>query len=232
MADGRQQLLNDQEQAMRLILDGRQVGIWTSLPGIIQSFDASTMTCTVQPAIQAIVVNEDGTENFVNLPLLVDCPVVFPSGGGFLITFPLEQGDECVVNFSSRCIDAWWQLGGVQQAMEARMHDLSDGFVIPGPWSQPNVPPGVNTSKLQIRSKDGTVFLGVGSKFSLTNPATSLITVLTDLQSAVNSFMEVLAAFSGGGAPVTQVMLQVPAAAAVGSLTSVLAQINELLEAS
>jgi phage baseplate assembly protein gpV len=43
--------------------------------------------------------------------------------------------------------------------MEARMHDLSDGFVIPGPWSQPNVPSDVSTTAAQLRSNDGNTFI-------------------------------------------------------------------------
>ena len=41
-------------------------------------------------------------------------------------------GDECLVIFSERCIDAWWALGGVQPLAELRAHDYSDGFAILG----------------------------------------------------------------------------------------------------
>ncbi len=122
---------------MRSALDGRQVGMWTALPGIIESVDFETMTCVVQPTIQAVVVDENGNESPEDLPTLHDVPIVFPKGGGFLVTMPLAVGDEVLVVFSSRCIDAWFQSGGVQQAMEARMHDLSDGFAIPGPAEFP-----------------------------------------------------------------------------------------------
>ena len=64
-------------------------------------------------------------------------PVVFPGGGGFALTFPVAAGDECLVVFASRCIDAWWQSGGVGEPMEPRMHDLSDGFALIGVRSQP-----------------------------------------------------------------------------------------------
>ncbi len=226
----RQKLLNDQETALRSMLDGRQVGIWTAMPGIIESVDFDAMTCVVQLTIQSTTVMADESQVAGNLPLLLDVPLVFPSGGGFAITFPLGPGDEVLVIFASRCIDAWWQYGEVQLPMEARMHDLSDGFAIPGPKSQPNVLDGISESKLQLRNDDGTVFLSLGSKFSMTNTTTDLKTVLTDLQSLLNSFMGTLAAFAGGGAPVTQAMLQSPASTAVTQLGLLLTKIGALLE--
>ncbi len=191
MSDDRNQILNDQEEATRIFLDGRQVGIWTAIPGIIESVDFDTMTCEVQPALQAIIVDENGEEEPTDLPLLVDVPIVFPKAGGFLITFPMAAGDEVLVVFSSRCIDAWWQNGGVQQAMEARMHDLSDGFAIPGPYSQPKFAPvaAVSSTDVQLRTEDGTAFVSIdptgkvkltsGSEIDITAPVVNITGTVT-----------------------------------------------------
>lgn len=227
----RRELLNDQEEAIRNALDGRQANTWTSLPGIIVSANLTAMTCVVQPAIKGIVTSEDGTQSQVDLPLLLDVPFTFPGMGNFIMTFPPTAGDEVLVIFSSRCIDAWWQQGGVQPPMELRMHDLSDGFAVPGPRSQPNViTGGINASKLEIRNKAGTVYFRMGTKFAIKNASTDLTEILTDLDSAISTFMSVLAGFSGGAVPVTQVMLQVPAATAVTALTAVQVKIGALLE--
>ncbi len=170
----RDQLQNDAEQAMRLVLDGRQSTLWTAMPGIVQSVDFEKMTCSVQPTIQGTVENEDGTYQTVNLPVLVDVPIVFPSAGGFIITMPLAQNDEVLVVFASRCIDAWWQSGGIQRPMEARMHDLSDGFAIPGPRSQPRIPGGaISSTGVQIRNDAGTSYVEISAdgKVKLVAPA-------------------------------------------------------------
>lgn len=163
----RAQLLNDNEEAMRLVLEGNQVGLWTALPGIVTSVNFSEMTCEVQPALQAVTEDETGTQTVVNLPLLVDVPIVFPSAGGFTLTFPLAVNDEVLVVFSSRCIDAWWQSGGIQQAMEARMHDLSDGFAIPGPKSLPNKISAISTTDVQLRNNAGTSLLSIKADGSI-----------------------------------------------------------------
>jgi hypothetical protein len=54
--------------------------------------------------------------------------------------------------------------------------------------------------------------------------------VLTNLQATLNTFMGVLAGYSGGATPATQAQLQVPAAAAATSLATILTEIGTLLE--
>lgn len=149
-----------------------QSKLWTALPGIIQSFNAQAMTCVVQPAIQAFVTTDDGAQVLTTLPLLLDCPVQFPAGGGCTLTFPVKPNDECLVVFSSRCIDSWWQSGGIQAQAELRMHDLSDGFSLLGFRSQPRVISGVSVTAAQLRSDDGAAFVEV-------NPSTHAINAIT-----------------------------------------------------
>ena len=151
--------ISDLDEVLRTAQDDLRAHLWTALPGIVQSFNAAQCTCTVQPSVQARVRSAQGEFSWVSLPLLLDVPVVFPSGGGFTITFPVQQGDDCLVVFSSRCIDAWWQQGGVQQQIELRMHDLSDGFAFVGPFSVPSVPANISTANLQMRTVDGSAYL-------------------------------------------------------------------------
>lgn len=225
------QVLNDPEEAMRQAFDAFQYGMWTAIPGIIENVDFDEMTVSVCPSIKYTYT--DLTTNEIKsdeLPLLIHVPIVFPSGGGFLITLPLGIGDEVLVVFSSRCMDAWWQNGGIQNPMETRMHDLSDGFAIPGPRSIPNVAENISSSKLQIRNDAGDVVFSLGSKFGMKNSTTDLKTLLSELNSTLTTFMTVLASFGGGTAPTTQAMLQSPAATAETSLGLVTAAITALLE--
>lgn len=152
----RRERTGDASVAMLAILRGARSEIWTALPGIILSFDPVKRTCQVQPTIQAQVENEDGSTSWINLPVLVDCPVFFPGGGGLVLTFPLQPGDECLVIFASRCIDNWWQAGGIRRQAELRMHDLSDGFIFAGVESVPNVTPSISTTGAELRTKTGT----------------------------------------------------------------------------
>lgn len=134
------------------------------------SYDASKRTVSLKPAIQAQQQSITGVWTNVALPVLVDCPIVFPGGGGFEFTFPIAAGDEGIVIFASRCIDAWWQQGGVQPQAELRMHDLSDGMFLPGMFSQARLPsPAPSTSVPQLRNSAATVkleFIGGGFKIT------------------------------------------------------------------
>lgn len=163
----RRELIDDPEEAQRTALDGLQAKIWTSCVGIIESVDLGAQTCSVQPAIRGSVQNSDGSAQSVDMPLLVDVPIIFPRAGGFAITFPVKKGDECLVSFSARCIDAWWQSGGVQAPLEARMHDLSDGFAILGPTSQPRKLSDVQTDGVEMRTdgRDTYIKLTPGTIF-------------------------------------------------------------------
>lgn len=166
-------------EALLGALGGWQANMWTALPGIIQSFDPVEKTCTVQPTIQARIKSAgDGSISWINLPILVDCPVFFPSGGGYTLTFPLAKDDECLIIFSSRCIDNWWQSGELfnEQAI-MRMHDLSDGFIFAGVSSKPNVQPNISINSTQLRSDDGSVFVELkGNNINVTATGVTTIT--------------------------------------------------------
>ena len=155
------ELIEDPVRQFEQNFTGRQAMIWTALPGIIQSFNADALTCEVQPAIQGRRATETGSVEILNLPLLLDCPVVFPHAGGCSLTFPIRTGDECLVVFSSRSIDLWWQSGGVQPPAEPRMHDLSDGFVIPGVWSQAKKIGSVSTDSVELRTDDRGAYIAL-----------------------------------------------------------------------
>jgi len=139
-----------------------------ALPGIIQSFDPEAVTCTVQPAIFGQRLGGDNALISEELPTLLDVPVVFPRGGGCTLTFPVKPGNECLLVFSDRCIDFWWQNGGVQEPVDPRQHDLSDAFAIVGPQSQAKKISGISTAAAQFRSDDGSTYFEI-------NPTTKKI---------------------------------------------------------
>jgi hypothetical protein len=157
-----------------------QAGIWTALPAVVQSFNAAKGTVVAQPTIQAQTLQPNGTWLDTTLPVCPDCPVLFPGGGGgFTLTFPVKAGDEGLLLFASRCIDSWWQSGGVQKQAEVRMHDLSDGFFFPtGGMSNPNVPPNTSTTTAQLRNKSGTIYVEIDDA----NGRINLKTAATELQ--------------------------------------------------
>ena len=122
----RRERLDDPEESLRMALESYASQLWTALPASVVSVNLESQTVSVQPTIQGSVSDPSGNVRLVNLPVLVDVPLVWPRAGGFALTFPIAAGDEVLVVFSCRCIDSWWQSGGIGAPAEARMHDLSD----------------------------------------------------------------------------------------------------------
>jgi hypothetical protein len=158
------------------------------LPAIIKSFDAAAMTVEAQPTIAQIY--RDGS--IVPVPMLIDCPVIFPQGGGFALTFPIKAGDECLLFFGDRCKDAWHQTGKIEAPDHYRIHDLSDGFCFVGVNSKPKLIPNVNTENVQLRTKDGGAYFEIqpnktlhaknaGVEYTATNAGALTITTAADV---------------------------------------------------
>ncbi|MBX4266532.1 Gp138 family membrane-puncturing spike protein [Clostridium estertheticum] len=156
------QISGSQDELYRKLGENIKSTTRVAEPGIVQSFDPVEQTVTVQLTIREQITNEDGKKQWVNLPLLLDVPIFMPRGGGFVLTMPVTKGDECLVIFGDMCMDAWFSNGGIQNQIEKRRHDLSDGYAILGIWSQPNVIPNYSTTTAQLRNLSGTQYIELG----------------------------------------------------------------------
>lgn len=163
------------ERALKRLANSLRV----ALPGVIQSFDDKKQTVVVQPSLNENIsylnADESGWKTVKTtqpIPVLQDVPLVLPRAGGYALTLPIQQGDECLVIFGDMCIDAWWQSGGTDNnQIDLRRHDLSDGFAILAPWSQPRVLSNYSANSAQLRSEDGQVVVDIaGDQITLTAP--------------------------------------------------------------
>lgn len=152
---------NDPQENMRVAEDALQSRIWTMLPGIVQSVTVSggVPVAAVKLAIKGYDNHPDGTRTFHDLPILPHCPIVFPRGGGYSMTFPIKKGDECMVQFSCRSLDEWWQTGTGQPPYDFRKHDLSDGVCFVGLTSRAKPLSNISTTTAQFRSDDGATLV-------------------------------------------------------------------------
>lgn len=129
------------------------------IPGIFQKYNPSNNTAEIQPAIRERVIEENGAVKYQQIPLLINVPVVFPSTSNASITFPINKGDECLVIFSDLSIDNFWEKGNVQNPVEVRRHDLSDGIAIPCRLSLPKTKT-VNQGALVVSYGSSSISLG------------------------------------------------------------------------
>lgn len=186
--------IGDREEALRQMQEGHQSSIWTALPGIVQSYNAAAGTVSVQPALQSTITGPDGTTRQQNMPILADVPVIFPGGGGATLTFPIQPGDECLVVFSSRPIDGWWQGGQIGPQIMPRMHSLSDGFALVGVRSRGRALPGASVEETTLRTDDGAASIAL-------RPGSGNVTVVTPGEATItapNIRLNGLVTISGG----------------------------------
>ena len=172
--------LTDMPGVLQAAMDEVSKTMRVACPGIIQSYDPDEMTVSVQPAIREHVVMDWNKVSTIEIPLLIHVPVVFPRAGDFIITFPIKPGDECLVVFGDRAMDAWWQSGGIQNPIEGRVHDLSDGYCILSPSSQPKKVSNLSTNSIQIRNLSGTSFIEITENHDINMVTTGNINVSAD----------------------------------------------------
>lgn len=173
----------DDAETMRLALEALQTRIWTSLPCLVQAFPSASglgpMILDAQPMIAGSYLNAQGETIVLQMPLLINVPVQFPGGGGVTLTFPIKPGDECLVTFTARCLDAWWQLGAGTAPNpghvppDERMHNLSDGVAYVGirsnPRAQSSVFKGLDPLVAQLVSDDGTTCVQLNPQAQVVN---------------------------------------------------------------
>lgn len=130
-----------------------------AIPGIVQSFNPTLQTVTVQVAVRERMLNAQASPINPTLYVLTDVPIVMPSAGIFSLTLPVQAGDECLLIFADCSISQWWQSGEVSDQIDKRRHSLSDGFAIIGPWSKANRITNYSPNTAQLRTDDSTVVI-------------------------------------------------------------------------
>lgn len=101
--------------------------------GVVQEFNTETQLASVKIAMKQVVrINEDGTQELREYPLLLECPTFVLSGSNDFISFPISEGDNCLVLFNDRDIDTWLNAGDGGFPTTVRAHDLADAFCLVG----------------------------------------------------------------------------------------------------
>lgn len=131
--------------------------------GQVTAFDGAKKTATIQILFKRQL--PDGTA--VSYPVLLDCPVFTLQGGGGFLQMPIAAGDQCIVLFSDRSIDNWFQNGTQAVPSSTRMHDMSDAIALVG----------INplNSSLPTYPTNKVVLSYMGSKFELTSTGWNFI---------------------------------------------------------
>jgi len=121
MAEQERQLIDILMQA----INGALADVHTATIARITRVDATTINC--RPVTNRIVDGES-----VPLPEFVDVPPLFMQGGDSYTAHPIAVDDYCLLIFTERAFDRWYDGQDYQPPIELRMHDYSDGIAIVG----------------------------------------------------------------------------------------------------
>ncbi len=143
---------NDQLLTPKLadLMQSMRLDIFRSMncvkPGQISSFNPTKKTAEVKVLFKRVLPSGETAE----YPLLVDCPVVTMQGGGAALQLPISAGDQCLLFFSDRNIDNWFQTGAEFPPANSRAHDISDGFALVGVNALNSTMPAYPTDKARL----------------------------------------------------------------------------------
>lgn len=157
--------------------------LYCHVPGSIVSFDPSKKTAAIRLAFATQL--PDGT--IVNYPVLADCPVYTPQGGGGAFQAPIAAGDPCLVVFADRNLDAWFQNGSVSVPFDqvggqpGRAHDLSDGMAFVGFNSLADALPAYSADELRMIMGTTKIAINKTGLVTIANQATTLLQLLQSL---------------------------------------------------
>ena len=150
-------------------------GIHTSFPAKIVDYDEKKQMGNFQPLIKKVFKDN----SLLSMPIIHNVPIIFPSGGGGLLSFPIKEGDTMLLTCSERSIDAWLSSNGEEtEPNDFHKFSLSDAIAIPGLYPF-NKSPSLNLTdsdkddvtlsfnKGKISLKDDSIEITAESKINL-----------------------------------------------------------------
>ena len=86
---------NTPSKVVNFVMEQRLQDLYTAMPGVIEEYDVHTRRARVLPAFPLVT-----TEGYIARVPVHNVPVLFPSGGGYTLTFPLKKGDAVLIVYS------------------------------------------------------------------------------------------------------------------------------------
>lgn len=172
----------------------------TCMPATIISFDAEECKASIQPSLNRAYLSGE-----LPYPVIENVPVMFPRAGDFFLTYPLANGDPCLVIFSERSLDLWKSVGGQLTPDDPRKFDISDAIIIPGLYSFNQKLEGVSGndvvfsfkgSKVTIK-QDGNISIETSNKIAIGTQTNELLDIISQLMVLLQGATVMGTAFGG-----------------------------------
>ena len=181
------------------------------LPGRIVSFDATLQLAEIRICMDRIWSSSSQNPTTTSRTDIYGVPVHFPQGGNYCITFPVVEGDPCLLVFSQMGYDHWLyaneDLGGMLGDNPIphlrRNFDEEDGFCILFK-NRPTAIENYSAENAEFRSNDRTQVISIKADgtIEITTPGDITITAPTvaiDGKLTVSGTIEAQGEITGNG---------------------------------
>lgn len=192
-------------------ITSRLADLFLPMPAIVQAFyPASTgqaAAVDALPVVQRFVpTDSDGSLAAEDLPVVPNVPLVYPTGGGCRISWPLVPGDTVLLIPLYLAITQW-RLSGLPSTapnVDQGLHHLGNCVALAGLTADLGAPPAVpspgpltiDVGTGQVILAAGTVLLGAADAAEAVALASKVANELSAIQTTLGS----ASAPSGGGA--------------------------------
>ena len=168
-----------------------KASMYHTLPGVVKAFYASDGTADIQPAVNDVRFDVDTQARTSEpFPIIPKVKVLYPSGGGFSITWPLSVGSKVTLHAYDLDPTVHRQTGNVEDPADVRRHGGTYWMAIPGDVTDQ----GLGATAGQIVIDGPGITLGAG--------ATSFVALATLVATELGKIAATLATGSNSGGPV------------------------------
>ena len=162
-------IITTEEQVFDIRFWQKVLRLNTSIPAIVDEFDAATQRVSAIPAIRAKYVTPQNEVKYIDYPKITNIPLAITKCPGLKITYPIKKGQNCTLIFSQRSIDNFIIAGGIQNPFDGpdptktqiRCMDMTDAMCFPGIITSNETITNYSTDAIEIRSADNTTKVSV-----------------------------------------------------------------------
>jgi hypothetical protein len=168
-------------QAFSIFIKSFLDNIHTAIPAIVTKYDYTKQKAHVKPQFNRKF--SDGT--VLEMPIITNVPVIFPSSGEASLIFPVKKGDAVLLIIAERSIDDWLLKSQQITPSDPRTFDLSDAIAIPGLMSFDKTSQLSNPNKVELTYKNFKISIDQNGKIAIGISGFELLSILSDLLQAL-----------------------------------------------
>lgn len=173
--------------------------VWTTLPVVVVKVDAAAGLVDVQPVVREPSRDSNGDYDYMDLPVIPVVPICWQQGGGFVLTFPISEGDHGLLHVSMLDASNWEDSGEISDPPTNGRHNIRSCFFVPGvrPLTEPYDPTDLTARQAGVvLGKDGGLQLHVTDSLIELGAATDFVALASKTAAAFAAIRDVFKAWT------------------------------------